>query len=53
MVTQCCFCKKPLKGHGNDPYPADKSYGHKCCDECNLNIVIPKRLQLLKGEIPE
>lgn len=52
MVSLCCFCGKPLEGWGNDPYPANRDMYARCCDECNFNIVIPKRLALLDGKLP-
>ena len=38
----CCICGKEIKGYGNNPWPVkDKGL---CCDECNLEVVIPTRL---------
>ena len=37
----CCFCGKKLKYYGNSPRPV-KSMG-KCCDKCNMEIVVPAR----------
>lgn len=38
----CCICGKEIKGFGNNPWPVkDKGL---CCDECNLEVVIPTRL---------
>jgi len=42
---KCCICHKPIVGNGNNPWPFK---GDKCCDECNLKLVIPKRIKLLK-----
>ena len=39
---ECCFCKKLVKGYGNNPAPVKNS--GKCCNECNAEIVIPARL---------
>ena len=41
-VELCCICGKPIKGYGNNPEP----YKHEgsCCDDCNLEFVIPARL---------
>jgi DNA-directed RNA polymerase subunit RPC12/RpoP len=43
---KCVICGKEFSGYGNNPWPV-KSRG-KCCDECNLNIVIPARLKMVK-----
>ena len=41
---KCCICHKPIVGYGNNPWPYE---GKKCCDECNLKYVIPKRIKRL------
>ena len=41
----CCICGKKIKGYGNNPAPI-KEKG-SCCDECNLNTVIPVRTGLI------
>ena len=42
----CCICGKKYIGFGNNPAPynfaGDGEY--RCCDECNLEVVIPLRL---------
>ena len=40
---KCCVCGKEIKGYGNSPSPLN---GSKCCDECNLNVVVPLRIFL-------
>lgn len=48
----CCVCGKKFKGWGNDPWPfeitkeADKSEP-VCCDKCNMDYVVPARLNSL------
>jgi len=50
----CCICLKKIKGYGNNPYGALDYYGRpikwdkedRCCDECNLEHVIPGRIKL-------
>ena len=42
----CCICNKPFTGYGNNPYPVCKDQEATCCDECNLNKVIPARIIL-------
>jgi DNA-directed RNA polymerase subunit RPC12/RpoP len=43
---KCVICGKEFEGYGNNPWPV-KSRG-RCCDECNLNVVIPARLKMVK-----
>ena len=41
----CCICNAPITSYGNNPYPIkDKGV---CCDNCNIYIVIPKRMEML------
>jgi hypothetical protein len=44
----CCFCNKKIIGMGNNPKPVmDEG---RCCDVCNINRVIPARInQQSKG----
>lgn len=44
-IFKCCICGKVVKGYGNNPAPV-KEEG-KCCDECNIEYVIPERLKRL------
>ena len=41
----CCICGSTIgsMGHGHNPAPV-KTEG-RCCDYCNLSVVIPQRLQ--------
>ena len=45
----CCICHKEFTGWGNnpDPYPAEDG-NDRCCDNCNMNFVIPARIEELK-----
>ena len=49
----CCICGKKFTGWGNDPWPVvieeDVEDGVEaiCCDDCNINVVIPKRVSNL------
>lgn len=38
----CCICGKESSGYGNNPFPVSKT--GRCCDKCNIEVVIPKRL---------
>jgi hypothetical protein len=44
MIKQfkCCLCNKKVNGIGNNPAPLKKS--GLCCEKCNIEKVIPKRL---------
>ena len=48
MKRKCVFCGEAIKDYGNDPYPV-KEYG-RCCDKCNMNYVIPARIEELAKE---
>jgi hypothetical protein len=41
----CCICKEDKVGYGNNPNPVEEK--GKCCDKCNIEIVIPKRIEEL------
>ena len=53
----CCFCGKPLNEYGGNStsggFNAEEEHAKqhdndRCCDECNMNIVIPRRFEVLK-----
>ena len=46
IKNKCVICGEEYEGYGNNPYPV-KDYG-KCCDKCNLEKVIPARINALK-----
>ena len=39
--SNCVLCNKEYVGFGNNARPAAEG---RCCDKCNQNVVIPKRL---------
>lgn len=43
----CCICGKEAEGYGNNPEPVQPYDSGKCCDDCNRDVVIPKRIELL------
>lgn len=45
----CCICGKQFKGYGNNPWPI-KEEG-ECCEQCNYNIVLPKRIEDVIGNV--
>ena len=42
----CVLCGTKLEGFGNNPYPV--AFDGLCCDDCNIEKVIPARI----GEAP-
>ena len=38
---KCSICGKEIVGYGNSIYPLE---GRKCCDECNMKVVMPVRI---------
>lgn len=47
---KCCVCGKEIVGYGNSASPLN---GSKCCDECNLKVVVPLRIFLRGLEAQE
>jgi hypothetical protein len=45
---KCSICGKEIGKYGNGAYPVNSG---KCCDECNLKLVVPARIKLAKIEI--
>ena len=42
---KCCICGKDVTGEfSNNPWPIKQS--GECCDECNMNKVVPARILL-------
>jgi len=41
----CCFCGEECENEfGNNPYPVNKDENARCCDMCNMLVVLPTRL---------
>ena len=40
---KCCFCNEDAGKFGNNAQPIKEGF---CCNSCNLQLVIPKRLEL-------
>ena len=45
MKEKCVICGKEIIGYGNNAEPVSKG---RCCDVCNITVVIPERLRLIK-----
>lgn len=43
----CSICGKYYEGYGNNAQPINDG---RCCEECNLMVVIPQRMQLYYGK---
>lgn len=42
---QCCICSKTYYGYGNNAEPIKHG---KCCDKCNLKVIIARIEKLCK-----
>lgn len=45
-MSKCCICGCPLSEFGNNPWPVSDNENDRCCDACNVKVVIPKRIEL-------
>ena len=54
-VRKCCICGKPFRQGewGNNPEPVKPFSLGTCCDECNMEKVIPARLAAIPREVLE
>jgi len=41
----CVLCKESFVGWGNNPEPLAKYEEGVCCDQCDMDKVIPKRIE--------
>lgn len=44
MKKTCCICGETFEGYGNNAAPVKDG---TCCDKCNLEKVIPARIDLV------
>lgn len=47
-VSFCSICNGPFCGIGNNPQPILADPDARCCDNCNLHMVLPERMRLLQ-----
>tara|TARA_R110001599_G_scaffold32907_2_gene107252 strand:+ start:1508 stop:1672 length:165 start_codon:yes stop_codon:yes gene_type:complete len=40
----CSICFEPIEGFGNNAEPINND---TCCDKCNWEVVLPKRISLM------
>lgn len=54
-VRKCCICGKPFRPGewGNNPEPVKPYSSGTCCDECNMEKVVPARLAAIPREVLE
>lgn len=54
-IRRCCICGKPFRmgEWGNNPEPVKPYSSGMCCDDCNLNKVVPARLATIPREVLE
>lgn len=45
-MKKCCLCGKSYEGYGNSASPLKDG---RCCDDCNIKKVIPRRLEISKA----
>lgn len=45
---KCCFCGKKISGYGNSCWPIYENEDLRCCDKCNIDVVIRERLKQFK-----
>lgn len=41
-MKKCCICGQLFEGCGNNPAPVETR--GECCDDCNINVVVPRSL---------
>ena len=44
---KCCICGKEFTDWGNDPWPVNTDENAKCCDDCDMSVVVPARLNMM------
>lgn len=49
-VKRCPFCGKVFSGYGNNCSPVITDPNVRCCDDCNVRVVIPKRMEIVMRE---
>jgi hypothetical protein len=41
----CSICNTEITGHGHNPTPVTSK--GRCCDKCNIEVVVPKRIKII------
>lgn len=42
-AIRCCLCGKIIQGYSHNAEPLAKGV---CCDECNIQVIIERRMEL-------
>lgn len=42
---RCCICGEKIEGYGNNAEPVKSE---RCCDACNIKVVIPARIKQIR-----
>lgn len=52
-IRYCCICGKKFRPGewGNNPEPVKPYSSGTCCDECNMEKVVPARLAAIPREV--
>lgn len=45
-MPKCSICGKNYEGYGNNAQPINNG---RCCDDCTITIVVPRRIQDYKN----
>ena len=53
MKYKCVFCGKEHEGYGNSCWPIYNDESIRCCDNCNMYIVVPERIKTTDVENKE
>ena len=49
----CCICGRHFTDWGNDPWPVNMDDNAKCCDECDMTVVLQARLEQMSDKMSE
>ena len=49
----CCICGRKVKEWGNDPWPVMLDDDAKCCNKCDMEVVLPARMNLMEAKEDE
>lgn len=44
---KCVICGRKFSGYGNNADPVAKG---ECCDDCNVNVVVPARIRMIYAD---
>lgn len=48
---KCCLCGGTYTHWGNNPWPLSNNPNDRCCDECNMDVVIARLKQINNKEV--